>query len=85
MFCQDLEVIGVKTASINVIINSRVATYSGIYIHEVPKVAMVINKKVYIFKGLLELDELKDFVYRQLPSSTIEAVSYCLRSVLTGL
>ncbi len=65
-------------AAVDVIINSEVSTYCGIYIHEVPKIVLLLNKKSYLFKDMLSLDNLKEFIYTKLPSRKAKHVRIVL-------
>ncbi len=65
-------------AAVDVIINSEVSTYCGIYIHEVPQIVLLLNEKSYLFKDVLSLDNLKEFIYTKLPSRKAKHVRMLL-------
>ena len=89
-FLKDFRKIGIKTASINVIISTQARLYSKAYPNEVPLIALILNGQVYHFKNPskddLSLNDLKSFVRDNLPSNINEVLNdisifaeyYCL-------
>ena len=57
--------------SANVIISKKAARYCGVYVHEVPKLVLLINKKPHLFIGDLNSNRMKEFIQNQLPAYTI--------------
>ena len=76
---KDFRKIGIKTASINVIISTQARLYSKVNDNEVPLIALILNGQVYHFKNPskddLSLNDLKSFVKDNLPSNINEVLN----------
>lgn len=72
---QDFKNLGVRTASVNVIISSRVASYCNVFIHEVPAISILMSGNVHHYNLPLDIDLIKGFLSSHFPSTIINEVS----------
>ena len=71
---QDFKNLGVRTASVNVIISSRVTSYCNLFIHEVPAISILMSGNVHHYNLPLDIDLIKGFLSSHFPSTIINEV-----------